>query len=404
MRHSSPDKYLDSLLAANSARLGPAFADPAAFRVEIFYTRIDRDARNRPHLTEHHWPQAPSSYFYPASTVKLPAALLTLETLHRLGIPRDADMLTDSLPGISGATLTDTSSPTGKPSAEHYIKKIFLVSDNDAFNRLYEFLGQEALNAGLHEKGYPDSRIIHRLSMPLTPEANRQTNGARFLQNGKLLYAEPPRNYEGPVPGPPPSGPEQAGNAHYAGDSLVATPFDFSQKNRLRLGDLHHILQSIIFPETVTSRERFRLTEDDYRFLYRYMSRLPTESEGNDPKFDTREFHRNYTKYLMGGADSSIRLPPGLRIFNKSGWAYGFLTDVAYFADFANNVEFLLSARVYANTDGIIGDDTYDYETIGKPFLRELGAIIYETELNRERKYKPDLQRYQEGKTRLHIP
>ncbi len=124
------------------------------------------------------------------------------------------------------------------------------------------------------------------------------------------------------------------------------------------------------------------------------MSKRPTESGAGDPKYDTAEFHRNYTKYLMGGADSSVRLPEGLRIYNKSGWAYGFLTDVAYFADFANNIEFMLSARVYANTDGVIGDDTYDYETIGKPFLRELGAIIYESELKRERTFKPDLQRY----------
>ncbi|WP_157962910.1 serine hydrolase [Chitinophaga deserti] len=397
MTHSSKDKYLDSLLEAHATRLGPAFADPSGYRVEIYYTRIDRDARNRPRLTEYHWPEAPSSYFYPASTVKLPAALLALETLNGLGIPRDAVMLTDSLPGISPATLTDTSHPSGKPSAEHYIKKIFMVSDNDAFNRFYELLGQEGFNTALHKKGYPAARIVHRLSMPLPPEANRQTNGARFFLPGAAtpLYIQQPRHYKGPVPGTPFVEPEKAGNAHYAGDSLVNAPFDFSMKNRMLLGDLHHILQSIIFPETVTSRQRFRLTEDDYRFLYRYMSKLPTESGPADPKYDTTEFHRNYTKYLMGGADSSVRLPQGLRIFNKSGWAYGFLTDVAYFADFDAKIEFLLSARIYTNSDGIIGDDTYDYETIGKPFLRELGTIIYETELKRERKYKPDFQRYQ---------
>lgn len=398
MKPSGPDNYLDSLLAAHAARLGPAFADPATFRAEIFYTRIDRDARNRPHLETFHWPRNAPSYFYPASTVKLPAVLLTLETLHRLGIPRQAVMVTDSLPGISAGADTDSSAPSGKPSAEHYIKKILMVSDNDAFNRLYEFLGQEAFNEGLRSKGYPGSRIIHRLSMPLSPEANRHTNGARFFADHQptAVYTQPPRYYSGPVPGAPAIAPEQAGSAHFEGDSLVLTPFDFSLKNRLLLGDLHQMLQSIIFPETVTSRQRFRLTEDDYRFLYRYMSRLPTESEGTDPEYDITEFHRNYTKYLMGGADSSVQLPRGLRIYNKSGWAYGFLTDVAYFADFANKIEFFLSARIYTNTDGIIGDDTYDYETIGKPFLRELGTIIYESELNRERKYKPDLQRYQD--------
>ncbi len=102
-------------------------------------------------------------------------------------------MWTDSLPGISTAQDTDTSSPTGRPSVEHYVKKIFQVSDNDAFNRLYELLGQEAFNSALHNKGYPDARIVHRLSMPLTPEQNRQTNGIRFYLPGtqKPLLVQP---------------------------------------------------------------------------------------------------------------------------------------------------------------------------------------------------------------------
>jgi len=31
-------------------------------------------------------------------------------------------------------------------------------------------------------------------------------------------------------------------------------------------------------------------------------------------------------------------------VFNKPGWTYGFLTDVAYVVDFKNKVEFMLSA------------------------------------------------------------
>lgn len=380
---------LDSLLRANAARLGPVMADPEGYRLQIIYTQIDRDARNRPLFTDHYYRYRPGEYFYPASTVKMPAALLALEKLNRLGLDKYTPMYTDSLPGITPAVTADSSAENGLPSVAHYIKKIFLVSDNDAFNRLYELLGQEGFNRGLWEKGYPASQIRHRLDIALPPDANRHTNAVRLVKGDGTVVFEQAALVSGLSFTPRH---DSVGRAHYADERLVAAPFDFSAKNRLLLKDLHGMLRSIIFPESVTSRQSFRLKEEDYRFLYRYMSQLPTET--THPVYDTTEFHRHYVKYLMGGADEATVLPPGLRIFNKPGWAYGFLTDVAYFADFDNGIEFMLSATLYANADGVIGDSKYDFETTGKPFLKALGWLIYEAEQQRVKKYKPDLNRY----------
>ena len=51
-----------------------------------------------------------------------------------------------------------------------------------------------------------------------------------------------------------------------------------------------------------------------------------------------------------------------------------FLTDASYIVDFKNNVEFMLAATVYVNSDEILNDDKYDYETVGHPFIYQLGA------------------------------
>ncbi len=72
-----------------------------------------------------------------------------------------------------------------------------------------------------------------------------------------------------------------------------------------------------------------------------------------------------------------------------------FLLDIAYVADFANNVEFMLSAVIYCNKDGIINDDHYDYEELGYPFMKRLGEVIYDYELKRNRKHPPDLSEFQ---------
>ncbi len=52
----------------------------------------------------------------------------------------------------------------------------------------------------------------------------------------------------------------------------------------------------------------------------------------------------------------------------------------------------MLAATVYVNSDGILNDDKYDYETVGYPFMYQLGQTIYNYELHRPRKYKPGLQ------------
>ncbi|MEI4563231.1 hypothetical protein, partial [Klebsiella pneumoniae] len=83
-------------------------------------------------------------------------------------------------------------------------------------------------------------------------------------------------------------------------------------------------------------------------------------------------------------------MPKNVRVFNKVGWAYGFLTDASYIVDFENKTEFMLAATIYVNSDGILNDNKYEYETIGWPFMYQLGQILYQYELQRERKYKPN--------------
>jgi hypothetical protein len=159
---------MEQLLLSQPKRFATVTADPDKFRVQIIYTRIVRDAANRPSFTSHTYGVDAARYFYPASTVKLPAALLALEKVNDLAIPgltRDTAMLTGVASDWQTPALADPSSPTGLPSIGHYIRKILLVSDNDAFNRLYEFIGQQALNESLHEKGYRNTRIFHRLEV-----------------------------------------------------------------------------------------------------------------------------------------------------------------------------------------------------------------------------------------------
>jgi hypothetical protein len=134
---------------------------------------------------------------------------------------------------------------------------------------------------------------------------------------------------------------------------------------------------------------RFNLSRDDEQFLLYYMSAYPSES--HYPTYDTSYFD-SYAKFFFKAGRQSI--PSYIRIFNKPGWSFGFLTDAGYVADFRNQVEFMLSATIYFNSDGILNDIRYEYDEIGYPFFNELFKIIYEFELNRKRTNIPNLNRF----------
>lgn len=73
------------------------------------------------------------------------------------------------------------------------------------------------------------------------------------------------------------------------------------------------------------------------------------------------------------------------------------MTDVAYVVDFENKVEFILAATILCNADGIFNDDRYDYETVGLPFLAQLGRAALDFERKRKRVGTADLGKYREA-------
>ena len=155
---------IDSLLQANPV-CAPVLADAERHELQVLYTQIDRGADGRPRFTRHRYRVDRAAWFYPASAIKLAGALLALEKLNRLGLSRDEAVRIDSAYSGQTPVLEDSTAPGGRPTIAHYIRKLFAVSDNDAYNRLYEFLGQHRMNGGLWEKGYQDVRLTHRLAV-----------------------------------------------------------------------------------------------------------------------------------------------------------------------------------------------------------------------------------------------
>jgi hypothetical protein len=389
--HQERADIVEQLMLSKPAEFSDILRNRDSLMVQVIYTQIDRNRNNRPTFTNYYFNIDPAQYYYPASTVKLPTALLALEKINRMekkGLKTNSSMVTESATAYQSPVYNDPTSQDGRPTIDNYIKKIFLVSDNDAFNRLYEFLGQEQINEQLHKKGYAQTDILHRLSIFLPEEENRKTNPILFLDDSAQVIYSQPMKYTGRTY---PTRNDSLGKAYYSRGELINQPMNFSAKNRLPLQELHSMMRTVMFPASVKKKHRFKLTADQYRFVWQYLSQYP--SEGSYPPYDSTAYWDAYGKFLYWGGEKGD-LPRNFRSFSKEGDAYGFLIDAAYIVDFDKNIEFLLSAVIYCNKDGILNDDQYDYNTVGLPFMKHLGRLIYEHESKRQRTRQPDLSTF----------
>jgi hypothetical protein len=348
--------------------------DPDQWGIQIVYTRVKKKGNRARDFQDHFFNVDKGRYFYPASTVKFPIAILALQRLRELAIPgldRNSTFITEKDRDLQTEVFNDPTTPDGRPTIAHYIKKILLVSDNDAYNRLYEWLGQDYINASLHRLGYDNVEIVHRLSLPLSVEENRYTNPVLFFDTlGNLLHRQDGRfalHEARPMT-------IKMGKGYISRGKLVGEPFDFSYKNRLPLPDLHHMIRQVMFPSSVPASRRFLLTQEDLDFLRDYMSRLPSQSRY--PSYDSTTIWDNYVKFLYYGS-SQEKPDDSIRIYNKVGNAYGFLIDAACIEERRSGKKFMLSAVIYCNSDGIFNDDIYDYDRVGFPFLKTLGQALY---------------------------
>ncbi|MES2795625.1 MAG: serine hydrolase, partial [Bacteroidota bacterium] len=247
---NTQDNFLEKLMETQPQHFENILKNKGKYEVQIFFTQINRNHKNKPSFKTYSYQADANHYFYPASTVKLPACLLALEKINKLnikGLSKESAMITKTDFEKQTSVSTDSTSQNGLPSIAHYIKKILMVSDNDAFNRLYEFIGQKDFNESLWKKGYTNTRIMHRLQIALSVEQNKHTNPIEFYNGNALLYSQKGQYNELNFF---PKEPIKKGIGYFGPDEkLVNEPFDFILKNKFALIDQHTLLKSLIFPE-----------------------------------------------------------------------------------------------------------------------------------------------------------
>jgi IS1 family transposase len=386
--------FLDSLLKSDLSKHATIFANKNKYKLHILYTKINRDEKNVPHF-ETNSVHANNSYVYPASTVKLPIALMALLKLEETNLSqlnRATTMITDSAFYCQKSIKVDSSSSNGLPSIENYIKKMFLVSDNSSCARVYEYAGYDYLHKKLAELNFKNVRLFNRLDSQCQGDTSKITPPIYFLNAAKdtivkqsLTYAIEKLNH--------PIRNSLVGSFHLdANGKLVKGPKDFSNHNYFQPTDLHKLMLQLVFSNHALDTNKLPITNENRFFMLQQLGLYPKES--NFPKYDKKIFYDSYKKYFLYGSSVAAINQDSIRVINIVGRAYGFLIDCAYIIDFKNNIEFLLTACIYVNKSNKVGRGKYEYDSIGLPFLKDLGWCMYNYERKRVKKILPDLSEF----------
>ncbi len=350
---------IKKVLSSNNDAIKKVADQPEHFELQIIYTAVKRKNNGKVILTDYKYNVDASNYYYPASTVKLPIAVLALEKLNGM---KNAD----------ANTVFAVGDDETKFSFADDLRKIFAVSSNEASNDFYEFMGRDYINRKMKEKGLKQVRISHRLSAANSGAS--QTKKIAFYNNGEEVLIPSVRDS---AIVPLKLNKILKGKGYYENGKLINSPMDFSRKNYLSLETLHGTMKRVVFPDNFPRKKRFDLSAENRELLLYNMQNLPRNA-GYDPK----EYYDGYCKFFMFG-DTKETIPDNIKIYNKVGDAYGTLIDCAYIVDEINRIEFIISATLLVNEDQIFNDDNYDYDEIGLPFLAELGRAFYRLNLEK---------------------
>ena len=291
-------------------------------------------------------------YFYPASTVKLPMALLAIEKVNESKF-------------ITLDTPFRVENESEKYTLRDEILKMFIVSDNESFNRIFEFLGQDYINGKLKALGFENTTIFHRLSVEDSDILNTK-KVFFFLEKDSISY----QTFNKEISPNEMNGLKKGKKFFNEQGDLVKKPMVFSKKNRISIDDLHEMTTQIFFPENYINKNSFKLNNIQREFIWEAMSASPNKLGLNKEKYPG-----NFVKFFVRGDEKeNDTIKNTLKIYNKVGTAYGQITETAFID--SETKKFILTATMYVNENDILNDDVYEYESVGIPFFSSLGKEI----------------------------
>ncbi len=372
---SADTLFLEKWLQSKKGILHQVYQASDKHRLQILFTRISVNNNGDTLIRHYTFRNNPKAYHNPASTVKLPTALFALEKLTDLsskGFYSETPFRKSGLPQYCIAPQTYLI-PGAKESLDmkNTVALALSVSDDQAYNTLFDFVGRNHLNKRLDACGFTQSRILQKFQQSCSLDDARFSPGFDFYNaSGKWLELFPTSHDTSHLPWPEMND-FKVGKAHLNNQNqLIPQARNFYGGNLLPLEELHRMLAKLFMPNLFPPGQEYLLNSETDSILKWALWVKPAHS--GIQKLRNTPYHDAYTSYFFSGNNPEISLPENLKIYNVVGQSYGFLTESAYCLNTRTSEAWILSATLYVNENEIINDGKYEYQKIGFPFLKSL--------------------------------
>ena len=354
-QYSSTD-LLDAAFRSEKGFFDSVLAHLDDWRVQCLYSQIDRKLNGSPQIKTFRL-NRDTCFLYPSLSTHLPLAALSYQRIQELsfkGIDLHTTMITESAREEQVPAYNDPRWADGRPTIGRYICNLLLFHDKHSFDRLYEFLGQEYILQEYYRSRY-DIRYAGRQQEESEVTAS-YTNPINFLdQSSSLKYSIPERQNTKDFPA--------FSNGIFPG-----------KVNALTLESLQELLCGLAYADFSECRHRLRIDREGRDFLMKYMSQTTVETDY--PLFSPKE--KKHPALAKGISEYE-----GIRIFHTGGVENGQWLESLFVVDTLNNIEFALSLAMVQPAG--VSSEVIDQ------FFSDLGLVIYDLELNRQRPVMPDL-------------
>ncbi len=345
--------------------------DKDNYEIQILYTEVSKNSIGQSEFSDFQFQLNDEKYFYPASTIKLPIAVMALSKINEL---RAEGSTISPKSKIKLSLINNNQEIILKDSItsfQNLIADVFLVSDNSASNVLIDFIGYNYFNLSMSNSGFENTYLNHKFNPDPFVDSTwiiSTLDNEIISSNANQITVLASSNISN----------LKKGEKRFIDGEIKNESLDFSSKNRSSLTDMHNIIKNLIYPEI--SITNFNLNVEDYDFLRYWMSRFTHEDLGAKYIGDAK-FFKSYNKFFIHGTDTILN-NTDIRVYNKIGQAYGTSTDSAYIKNYKEDVEFFLTATIYTNKNKIINDNIYEYGETAIPFLSRLSKALYKNLLD----------------------
>lgn len=350
------DSDLISLLKGKDKLIDLVLNNQDKYHLQINFTRVDE---RKSDITLHDYTlNKDKYYFHPASLIKLPIAITSLELISKyeeeFGI--DLNTFVHSETCSCDFNTDRYVNSKARPNLDILLREMLVMSNNDAYNFFYNLSGPTYFNQRMKELSLNNIILRNRFYSGCTYQGANEHGGLYFQKsNSSNKYKigcikDSVQNIE------------QTVYLNYANSRT---------SNVVSLHSIHRLMIQLFYPQSFSPDFKLSISNKNLEFLKSTLSSYPNSV----PNYQNVPNH--FHKYLMPSIFLNNNTSK-IKIYSKNGNAGGYISDVMLLSDEENNVKYFLSISMLNYKQKSYYKRRVVYTTPGIDVFRKISNVLYE--------------------------